>query len=87
MSEGLAAQRILVIDDNAQMRTIIGTVLAAAGVGSLHYAPDGATGLRALMDRNIDIVFCDYEMPRMNGLQFPPVEWIIEGWLPTGRCQ
>ncbi|MDB5432529.1 MAG: two-component system response regulator [Caulobacter sp.] len=70
MAKGLAALRILVIDDNAQMRTIVGTVLSAAGVGALHYAPDGRHGLKALVERDIDVVFVDYEMPRMNGLDF-----------------
>ena len=67
---GLAALDLLVIDDNAQMRTIIGTVLAAAGVRKLHYAPDGRRGLEVIAKRPIDIVFVDYEMPVMNGLDF-----------------
>lgn len=41
MASGLAALRILVIDDNPQMRTIVGTVLSAAGVGRIFYAPNG----------------------------------------------
>ena len=67
---GLGALNILVVDDNPQMRSIIGTVLAAAGVGHLHYAPDGRYGLRTLMERTIDVVYVDYEMPHMNGLRF-----------------
>lgn len=65
---GLAALRILIIDDNAQMRTIIGTVLAAAGVRHLHYAQDGREGLAALARQEIDVAYVDYEMPKMNGL-------------------
>ena len=67
---GLAALRLLVIDDNAQMRSIIGTVLTAAGVRHLHYAPDGRKGLEALAGLDIDVVYVDYEMPIMNGLEF-----------------
>lgn len=67
---GLAALRILIIDDNPQMRTIVGTVLAAAGVRHLHYAQDGREGLAVLAQRDIDIAYVDYEMPRMNGLDF-----------------
>jgi two-component system, chemotaxis family, chemotaxis protein CheY len=70
MTAGLAALDLLIVDDNAQMRTIVGTVLAAAGVRKLHYAPDGRRGLEVLVKTPIDIVFVDYEMPVMNGLEF-----------------
>jgi two-component system chemotaxis response regulator CheY len=65
---GLGRLTILVIDDNAQMRSIIGAVLAAMGVKDRHFAPDGQRGLEAVRQVRPDIVFCDYEMPRMNGL-------------------
>jgi two-component system chemotaxis response regulator CheY len=70
MASGLAALRILVVDDNPQMRTIVGTVLAAAGVGRIFYAQNGREGLSALMLHQPDITFVDYEMPQMNGLDF-----------------
>lgn len=70
MAAGLGALRILVVDDNAQMRTIVGTVLSAAGVGHIHYAPDGRAGLTAVRQVEPDICFVDYEMPVMNGLDF-----------------
>ncbi len=70
MASGLAALRILVIDDNPQMRTIVGTVLSAAGVGRIFYAPNGREGLSALMTHQPDVTFVDYEMPELNGLDF-----------------
>ena len=70
MTQGLGALRILVVDDNEQMRTIIGTVLAAAGVGRLFYATDGRQGLDQLMAAPVDVAYVDYEMPTMNGLDF-----------------
>lgn len=70
MASGLGALRILVIDDNPQMRTIVGTVLSAAGVGRLFYAQNGREGLAALTAYEPDITFVDYEMPQMNGLDF-----------------
>lgn len=76
---GLAAFHILVIDDNAQMRTIIGTVLAAAGVRNLHYAQDGRGGLEVLSRRPIDVVYVDLEMPVMNGLAFIKAARALEG--------
>jgi two-component system, chemotaxis family, chemotaxis protein CheY len=70
MASGLAALDLLVIDDNAQMRTIIGTVLTAAGARRLHYAADGRRGLEVIKHTSIDVVFVDFEMPVMNGLAF-----------------
>ena len=66
----LAPLSVLVVDDNAQMRSIVGTVLRAAGVGSIHYAPNGVVALQMIADRQIDVVYVDYEMPVMDGLQF-----------------
>jgi two-component system chemotaxis response regulator CheY len=68
MLVGLAALRLLVIDDNAQMRTIVGAVLAAAGVRHLRHAPEGRRGLEALAEFRPDVCYVDYEMPGMNGL-------------------
>jgi two-component system chemotaxis response regulator CheY len=70
MAVGLSALRLLVIDDNPQLRTIVDTVLAAAGVRHLHYAQDGRQGLRALAEFQPDVCYVDYEMPVMNGLDF-----------------
>ena len=66
----LAKLRLLVVDDNKQMRTIVGAVLSAAGVGHLHYAQDGEDALRVMEDYPIDCVYIDHEMPKMNGLDF-----------------
>lgn len=70
MVDGLATLNVLVIDDNPQMRTIVGTVLAAAGVRKLHYAQDGRQALDVLASVPIDLAYVDYEMPKMNGLDF-----------------
>jgi len=68
--EALAALRILIIDDNEQMRTIIGAVLSAAGVRDLHFAPDGRAGFEVVSQVGVDAVYVDQEMPVMNGLDF-----------------
>jgi two-component system, chemotaxis family, chemotaxis protein CheY len=70
MATGLSALRVLVIDDNEQMREVVGTVLSAAGVEHLHYAGDGRRGLEIIATVAIDVVYVDHEMPVMNGLDF-----------------
>ena len=67
---GLEDLRILIVDDNAQMRTIVGTALSGAGIRQVYYAPDGQKGLETLNRWTPDIVFVDFEMPIMNGLEF-----------------
>ena len=62
--------KVLVIDDNEQMRTIIGTVLAAAGIRNIYYAADGRRGFEVVSQVGIDVVYVDQEMPVMNGLDF-----------------
>jgi len=61
---------MLVVDDNAQMRTIIGAVLGGAGVRRLHYAPDVMRGLETIRAIDIDVAFVDFEMPGLTGLDF-----------------
>ena len=70
MAEGLKSLRVLVVDDNEQMRIIIGAVLSAVGVGRLFYAGNGREALETLHREQIDLAFVDYEMPVMNGLDF-----------------
>ncbi len=69
MSE-LARLSLLIVDDNPQMRTILGSVLLAIGVRDIAYAPNGRAGLDMVQTASFDIIFADYEMPVMNGLDF-----------------
>lgn len=70
MAGPLSRLNILVVDDNAQMRTIIGTVLTGVGVGQLHYAQDGWHALQVMHHTSIDVAYVDHEMPGMSGLDF-----------------
>jgi CheY-like chemotaxis protein len=79
MTAGLGALRVLVVDDNKQMRTIVGTVLSAAGVGSLHYAPDGKEALDVLKQFAIDAAYVDHEMPGMSGVELVRAIRCMEG--------
>lgn len=63
------SKKILVIDDSATVRKLVGTVLASAGYTVLE-AEDGQLGLAALASEPVDLVLTDQNMPQMDGLSF-----------------
>src|SRR3990172_2013009 len=62
-------QRVLIVDDNEDVRRILGLRLQHAGfeVGD---AADGAEGLDAVRHEKWDLVLLDLIMPRMDGFAF-----------------
>ena len=66
----LAAIKVLVVDDDHHMRKVVRTMLNTIGVKHVHEAGDGATGLDAVRQFTPDIVFVDWEMPMIDGMQF-----------------
>jgi CheY-like chemotaxis protein len=65
-----AELRVLVVDDNAQMRGILQSILRAFGVRSVTLAVDGTDALRRLKRRQFDIAICDWLMEPMDGYEF-----------------
>jgi CheY-like chemotaxis protein len=61
---------ILVIDDNAQMRTILRSILYSFGVHKVTLAVDGEDALLKLPNRTFDAAICDWLMAPMDGLAF-----------------
>ncbi|MDR6625924.1 response regulator [Caulobacter segnis] len=70
----LRALSILLIDDNANMRRVITTILKSAGVRRIHEADDGLSALRIFQSKEIDIIFTDLVMQPVDGLAF--VKWV-----------
>ena len=60
--------RVLVIDDNADVRSLIGVILEGAGY-AVELAADGEAGLRAQSARPFDIVITDIFMPNRDGIE------------------
>ncbi len=60
--------RLLVVDDSALMRRLLGQVFAAQGDFDLHVARDGAEALELIPEVKPDVVTLDVAMPRMDGL-------------------
>jgi CheY-like chemotaxis protein len=65
----LAALKVLVVDDNANVQRLISDVLRAGGVGQVETAEDGVRARAMLARWDPDIVFSDWSMPVMGGLE------------------
>jgi CheY-like chemotaxis protein len=61
--------RVLVIDDDDDLRMLIAAVLEAEGY-SVDVAADGAEGLASVEHALPDVVVLDMKMPRMDGPTF-----------------
>jgi CheY-like chemotaxis protein len=70
MANGQASARILLVEDNDNLRTLLQRTLEGAGFSVLS-ASDGAEALRLCQQhgREIDLTVSDIVMPRLNGLQ------------------
>jgi CheY-like chemotaxis protein len=65
----LAALKVLVVDDNANVQRLIADVLRAGGVGQVECAGDGLKAREMLARWDPHIVFSDWVMPHMDGLE------------------
>lgn len=64
-----AGAKILVIDDEANMRHMLGYTLEHAGY-QVHTAADGEEGLNRMSREEYAFILCDVKMPRMDGISF-----------------
>ncbi len=64
---GAAPLRVLVADDEAPQREILGKILAAEGYEPVE-APDGARALALLREGSADLVLSDLRMPGLDGM-------------------
>src|SRR5690242_2997370 len=62
---------VLVIDDSQRSREQVSEVLLQAKLfNRCRTASDGLEGFKALTEARADLVICDLEMPRVDGLRF-----------------
>jgi len=61
------APRVLIVDDAPQIRTLFGRLLTRAGM-AVTVAEDGLAGLAQARGHAPDVILCDLDMPRMDGL-------------------
>ncbi|HXG25138.1 MAG TPA: chemotaxis response regulator protein-glutamate methylesterase [Chthonomonadales bacterium] len=69
-TESAAPVRVLVVDDSAFMRKMVGEILNRAGMEVVAVARDGMDALEKARRLRPDVITLDVEMPRMDGLTF-----------------
>jgi len=62
-------QRLLIIDDEANMRHMLSSVLSKAGF-EIDTAGDGRQALSMVEQNGYDFILCDIKMPKMDGMAF-----------------
>ena len=63
--------KVLVVDDNPQARTMIRMMCKELGISQVFTANDGKEALDFLgsCEDLVDVVICDWKMPRMTGIE------------------
>ncbi len=59
--------RVLVVDDNTFMRTVVRGLLHNIGIKKTYEAGDGIAALEIIRESSPDVVILDWEMPLLNG--------------------
>jgi two-component system chemotaxis response regulator CheY len=65
-----AAINTLIVDDQLSMRGLIVNSLRQLGFQVIREAPDGEEGLKELIAKPAHLVISDFNMPKMDGLEF-----------------
>jgi CheY-like chemotaxis protein len=63
------SQVILIVDDDPLIRKLITTTLQDVAGSRLLEAADGVQALEAAIQERPQIIFLDYDMPRLNGIE------------------
>ncbi len=62
--------KILLIEDNQHMRSIVGAILKGSGIRNVREARDGAEALDMLRQYPADIALVDFNMDPIDGVEF-----------------
>ncbi|MDR3672622.1 MAG: response regulator, partial [Holophaga sp.] len=63
------AKTIMIIDDSASLRQVVGIALSTAGYQVIE-ACDGQDALAKLNGARIHLMICDVNMPNMDGISY-----------------
>lgn len=62
--------KIMIVDDNIHLRKMLSAILQAFGATAIYEMPNGLQAWKKLSSINPDIVFLDWMMPEMTGIEF-----------------
>lgn len=65
----MSAKRVVIVDDNTQIRKLIGLALESLGVGNVAMAINGEEAITSIRNGGADIVIMDRMMDVMDGLE------------------
>ncbi|HEX7967673.1 MAG TPA: response regulator [Stellaceae bacterium] len=68
-SAGPEDKQVLIVDDDASMRTLIQRMLARMKIAKSIEAEGGEQALQRLATMSVDLVICDWNMPGMSGME------------------
>lgn len=60
---------VLVVDDSSMTRMVCRKMLRSFGITDIHEAEDGEAALKVFQENDVDVVFSDWNMPKMDGLE------------------
>lgn len=63
-----SALKVLIVDDQLTIRSLVRNSLHDIGVSDIREAPDGEEGLRAMVTQPANLVITDFNMPKLDGL-------------------
>lgn len=63
-----AALKVLIVDDQLTMRSLIRASLQQIGIREIIEAPDGEAGLRTAITTPVHLIISDFNMPNLDGL-------------------
>jgi DNA-binding response OmpR family regulator len=69
LTESSQPARVIVADDDADIRALIAIAMRRAGIELVAEAPDGNAALAAIREHRPDIAILDVSMPGMTGLE------------------
>jgi CheY-like chemotaxis protein len=61
--------RVLIVEDNLHMRTLLRSLLCSLGMRDIHEAADGSAALTLLREKKYDLILTDLAMKPMDGLE------------------
>jgi DNA-binding response OmpR family regulator len=61
---------VLLVDDDAGLRQVLGRLLHSSGFDTVAEAADGEEALTLLLTVHPDLIVTDWQMPRLDGIAF-----------------